>query len=256
MKRNLILCLSVMLLWSCSSKVINSSSSKSLQDGYEACNLGDYFGAVQAFTKCIDLDDSQKMNCLYGRSWVSFEMFDFTKCLDDANVIVQMKVNDPAANEVKGNAYWLMGRVYSKLNELEKGIYYLDSAIAYTQHSYLYSTRGWERVRMKDFEGAKEDFSNSLKLDSTNAYAYNNRALAFIGTNELELAQKDILKSYSLDSDNSYLYKHWALLNIAQGEAEQACYNLNRAIEKGYRNFGGESDGGDVDSLLQKYCQD
>lgn len=82
-------------------------------------------------------------------------------------------------------------------------------------------------------------------------YPYNNRGFAKIKLKMFEEARRDIRKSLSIDSTNSFAYKNLGLLFIELKQKDSACFNLQTAKTKGFK----ENYGNEVDSLIAIHCQ-
>ncbi|HEX2628976.1 MAG TPA: hypothetical protein VHM26_08195 [Chitinophagaceae bacterium] len=82
-------------------------------------------------------------------------------------------------------------------------------------------------------------------------YPYNNRGFAEIKLRMFDEARRDILNSLSIDPTNSFAYKNLGLLFIELKQKDSACFYLQTANAKGFKeNFGNE-----VDRLIRIHCQ-
>ena len=66
------------------------------------------------------------------------------------------------------------------------------------KYAYFFSCRGFLKTKMKDLDGAIQDYEISLELDPENEITYNNMALALESVGNMKKAQKYAKKSNEL----------------------------------------------------------
>ena len=74
-----------------------------------------------------------------------------------------------------------ISRSYSKLNEIDKAMYYINEAIGLNpQDSLFYHNRGHLFIDKENYSNAINDYTKAIKLDSKNPEYYHSRAEAYI----------------------------------------------------------------------------
>jgi len=154
-----------------------------------------------------------------------------------------------------GNAYYLLGRIYSKEKEPETELLYLKEANKYIDNSNLNTTIGYDLVKLKRYNDALAYMDKGVQLDSTSDAAYNNRGLVYIKLHQLDKAEQDLKKALKLNTKNPYIYKHLGLLYMNKNDKVLACYYFQAALDKGYREYGNESDKNEIDELQNQICK-
>ncbi|HPB02461.1 MAG TPA: tetratricopeptide repeat protein [Bacteroidales bacterium] len=115
-------------------------------------------------------------------------------------------------------AYINVGFKYQQMGLYDKSLVYFDKAIVYEDDEpLLYSNRSYSRLMTGDLKGAMQDIEKSIKMYPGNSYAYRNRALIY----------------------------------IAQEKFEEACEDLQTALNNGFTEMYGD----EVLTLQSKYCK-
>lgn len=215
----------------------------------------EYQNALNEYIVIVDsLSNYQKHLVHYYISICYYNLLNYSDSKLEIKKALKVKKSNPQYKHIHEMCYWLLGRIYSKENDLKNSEKYLIKASKYSRNSLLYSTIAYEQNRQNKFKEAIENSNKAILLNEKNPYAYNNRAYSYLMLKDYQKARIDINKSYTLDSDNPYLYKHSALIYIALGEFNNACLELNIAKQKGYYEFGNEVDRNEVNDLIDKYC--
>ena len=66
----------------------------------------------------------------------------------------------------------------------------------------VYENRGWAKFELDDFDGAIEDFSSTLSINSRSAQAYFGRARAWAEKGDINMALRDAWMANKLKPDN------------------------------------------------------
>jgi len=114
-----------------------------------------------------------------------------------------------------------------------------DAAAAYTVCTALKPTvsaaffnRGLSRARQRQFDLARKDFTEVLRLDGDHGEAYFNRALAQQATGDLAAAEADATKALALGSDATRLYLVRARIRERRGDAAGAKADLAEGLKR------------------------
>ena len=212
--------------------------------------------AIKFYTKALDINESNsiKYYLYYKRASCYYMLKKYKNAIDDASQALKITTLDKDYTFVKGNAFWLIGRIHSRHDEKEKALSYFKYAAKILKSSLIINNVGYKQMQLEQYSKALKSFNESIKLDPSLSYSYNNRALVYLKLEEINLAKKDIIKAKQLSPQNPYIYKHSALIYLYLNEKEKACAELQKAKELNYSKFGSEADAHEVDKLLNENC--
>jgi tetratricopeptide (TPR) repeat protein len=119
-------------------------------------------------------------------------------------------------------------------NDLEGALADANAAIAIdSTNENFYTSRGYVRIQLKQYEAAIKDFNTSLKI-KIDPSAYANRGLAWSLTNQHQKAIEDYTKSLGfIPEDGNVLYLRGISYKALSKKAE-ACADLKKSNELGY----------------------
>lgn len=98
-----------------------------------------------------------------------------------------------AISEEPNNPFFYNHRAvaYLNLNQFNLSMFDMNMSIQLDdQYAYFFSCRGFLKARMKDPEGAIEDYEKSLELDPENEITYNNLGLVLEQLGSMSRAEK------------------------------------------------------------------
>jgi len=176
-----------------------------------------------------------------------YSLEDFNGAIKDLDRAIELQ-KDYAA------AYYVRAICYGELGEMNKANIDFSKVLELNpNYKEVFVNRAYYvKAQNNDFEGAIEDYNKFIELNNNgnNAFAFNNRGFAKYKLGHYAEALKDIDNSIKIDSQNSYAYKNRALILVALDSLDNACVNLNKAIELGYSaNYDDE-----VQKLILEYC--
>lgn len=95
--------------------------------------------------------------------------------------------------------YHSQAKKFENKGNYEQAIYYLDKAISKNPKLIdAYLDRGVDKSILGDYNGAINDYSSVIRLDSTNVLAYYNRAKNYNRISQYQKAYSDITKAFNL----------------------------------------------------------
>jgi tetratricopeptide (TPR) repeat protein len=100
----------------------------------------------------------------------------------------------------------------------------------------VYLNRGIAHFNNQDFELAKLDFEEVLKLEPKNAAAYHGKGMVAYEQSDYENAIIEFQKAIRIEDDNPITYFNLAMTYFRLNEKENACYNFNKSCALGHRN--------------------
>ena len=173
-------------------------------EGSKKGKAGDYEGAVQDFTKSIDI--SKNPNTYVKRGYAYLMLTNYGAAINDETEALKLQASYTRAYFIRGLCRFETGDYKGAKQDLD---IFLDqdrsnaiafnymAAITFMNQDYkgalenynevvkldpkypdIYTNRGMMRHYNQDFKGAIQDYNEALKLDPGNATAFNNRGAA------------------------------------------------------------------------------
>lgn len=135
--------------------------------------------------------------------------------------------------KINSQAYELYKKAI-ELNDDEAILELYNKIIALYPNDYLstyYNNRGATKLRLKDYLGSIEDFTNSINI-TPNQYAYSERGTAYYYLKEYESAINDKKKSYEISKEPKSTFDlNWlSTIYLELGQINEASYYINKYI--------------------------
>ncbi|KGG14985.1 MULTISPECIES: trypsin-like peptidase domain-containing protein [unclassified Prochlorococcus] len=217
--------------------------------GYAKAGLEDYQGAINDFTKAVELwpvdFKSKSKTKLYrrtlarihtsrGRAKIFLE--DFEGAINDFTKVIKLKSTEEM---VKSKAYNLRGIAKAELEDYEGAINDFTKAIGIKPAdnksitgSYL--NRAIAKMKSGDYEGTISDFTKAIKLDPYNKDNYVRRGLAKEEMKDYAGAISDYTKAIKLDPNNIRTYVNRAMAKELIKDESGACSDFRNAYRLGF----------------------
>ena len=120
-------------------------------------------------------------------------MGNFAKALEHLNLVI-------AKNTTRASLYSRRAYYYSEMGEVQKAIDDYDKCVQMNPTSRAYFLRGWEKHMAGQHEGAIEDLTISINMDSTFSVAYDGRGRSYLSLGQMDMAKADFEKILSFDT--------------------------------------------------------
>jgi tetratricopeptide (TPR) repeat protein len=233
---------------------------------------GDYKGAIEDFSKSIDL--YKNGNTYMKRGLTYFSIDNYPLALEDLNESVKLLPSNAKAYYIRGVCQYEMRDFRNadadllkslELDSTNSGAFNYIAAIKFTEEDYLgalenyskvikldstnpqaYTNRGMIRHYLKDYKGAEEDYDKAIKWDPTNATAYNNRGAAKLTLQDYPAALLDFDTALELKEDYADAYGNRGRARFNSGDKTGACEDWQKAYSLGL---------GSAMDLIMKYCK-
>ncbi len=156
-----------------------------LERGYARMAADDIDGAVEAFTRAIELD-ADHGRAYNARGQALAERGDYEAALEDFERVNELAPSEPAAHHNGALVHWRLGQY----DEAVRGY---SEAIRLRPHyagSYLWRGVAWRKVG--DDDRAVADFTRAVELEPALLVAYHERAVAFEMTGRYGRALQDL----------------------------------------------------------------
>jgi len=130
------------------------------------------------------------------------------------------------------------------LDKTDEGLEYLIKASQFDPDNYMIlGNLGFAYQKKGEFKLAIDYFSKALVLKPNEPQAIGNIAFNQYKLGKLTIALENINKSIDLKPENAYSYRTRALIYLEMGEKENACDDIQTAINKDYTKlFGNEAE--------------
>ncbi|HNY02719.1 MAG TPA: tetratricopeptide repeat protein [Bacteroidales bacterium] len=228
-------------------------------EGSRKGKAGDFAGAVEEFTKSLDL--IKNPNSFAKRAYAYMMLGNYGAAINDANQTLALRGDYLKAYFVRGICRFETGDIKNAKQDLD---IYLDqdrtnaiafnymAAIAFMNQDFkgalenynevykrdpnypdIHTNRGMMRHYNQDFKGAIQDYDEELKLRPNNAAAYNNRGAAKMMLKDFTSAMADLNKALEIDPKYADAYDNRARIKQSQGDTEGACADWQQAYSFG-----------------------
>lgn len=190
-------------------------------------------------------------------------------------LLYQLASKTTEKSETDNPGYWLKEiRRRAELRGTEKNAYvlYAQATEAYekeewqraldlyseienytTAISTVYINRGSMKVRLKDLEGALEDFDRAIKLKPSEATAYFNKANVLRRMKRWSEALRDYSQCIAIDPEYLKVYTNRGAVFMKMGRAKEALADYGRAIKLNPKSVLAYSNRGNVYVSLQDW---
>ncbi len=198
------------------------------EQGLARYRAGDYEGAIEAFSKAIELKPD--VPPAYSDRGATFIILgDYERAVADFDAAIALDPDYARAYNNRGWAYYKLGDNAQALANLDQAIE-LDpnSAQAYFNRANVYEAQG-------DLEAAIADYGQSIAVDPRDVFGasrgYLNRGLIYAKQGEFELAISDYNQALSLRPDWDLAYLDRGLAYGQTGDTERAIADLRKVLE-------------------------
>jgi serine/threonine-protein kinase len=100
-----------------------------------------------------------------------------------------------------------------------------------TERAEALLRQGYEKYQQRDYVGAIADFTESIRLDSTNADAFNERGMAQYGLKKYQTALADYDQALELDPKQALVYFNRGFVKEALADLDGAKADFQRAAD-------------------------
>jgi tetratricopeptide (TPR) repeat protein len=225
--------------------------------GEKKLNHADWFGAVDDFTRAIELnaqlnpakwqkkkvsgdqafDNSQSESreiavsdsftayAYLGRAVARYYLGDFDAAITDYDRALRIKPTLAEAYSGRGAARTAKGDPDGALLDFQRALAIDDKLVE------VYNNRGYILLDKKDFPGAIEDFNRAIELKPTVALAHQGRGLGFMKQGHFDLAVRDFTRAIELNPAIPEAYANRGLALMVLGREREANADLQKSLE-------------------------
>lgn len=219
-----------------------------LDIGNKNYNNGLYFDAINNFKKVLLLENKSKNaeNAYYKIALSYLKIDDYLNALENSNELIKL-------NSYYPNAFFLRGSVYEELNQYQDAVDDFNIALKKIStndpfKAKIYFVLGNNKINLRDFEGAKSDFTKAIKIEPNWHKLYKNRARAKGLLGEMESGILDLNRAIDLKKDYASAYYVRAMFFRMLKKYKKACDDYEQA------NYYGDKRG--LKEFNEMYCFD
>lgn len=185
--------------------------------GFERLDIGDYEGAVDDYTRALQIDGNQP-TAYNNRGLAKFQVGDFAGAISDYTRSLELNDNEAVVYFNRGFARFNQGDYTGAIGD------YTESILKAPEQTGAYFYRGEAYGRLGNYQQATEDYSRAIQLNPQDAVAYNNRGLARYNQADYAGAIADYTEALRLKPDDAVAY-------LNRGVARSAGTDYHGAIE-------------------------
>ncbi|MCT7980900.1 tetratricopeptide repeat protein [Laspinema olomoucense] len=185
--------------------------------GFERLDIGDYQGAVEDYTRALQIDGNQP-TAYNNRGLAKFQIGDFAGAVADYTRSLELNDNEAVVYFNRGFARFNQGDYTGAIGD------YTESILKAPEQTSAYFYRGEAYGRLGNYQQAAEDYTRALQLNPQDAVAYNNRGLARYNQADYAGAIADYTEALRLKPDDAVAY-------LNRGVARSAGTDYHGAIE-------------------------
>ena len=164
------------------------------------------------------------------------------------NTDINLESNDNKGYFKRGYAYYVLGQYELAINDYDEAIHLKpDEADEYNKRAKAY-------YKLGQYQRAIEDYNESIRLNPSSVLTYNYRGNAYLKLAQYNRAQENYNKAISLEPDNPLAYYNYACMLALQKNTNQSCKWLQKAIDKGYKDWDHIFEDKDFDDIRNSSC--
>jgi clan AA aspartic protease (TIGR02281 family) len=187
-------------------------------------SLGNYFGAIDEYSKAIQLNPLF-FEAYYNRGLAKYEVDSYTSAIDDYMKAIEIYPSYSDVYNGLSAAKFMLEDYRGAIIACNKGIE------VYKKNTVAYINRGRAKVNIGDINGAINDFNKAIELNPIEPNAYYGRALAKLKNEDYNGAITDYSKCIDLNplSEDAILQR--GMLYYANNKSNEALSDCNRVLE-------------------------
>lgn len=232
-------------------------ASRYYEEGEKKMKHGDWLGAVEDFTKAIELNaqlnpktwpnkkasgeqaldnstsdsreiavsDSFTAYAYTNRGVARYYLGDFEAAITDYERALRIKPMLAKAYSGRGAARTAKGDSDGALLDFQRALAIDDKLVE------VYNNRGYVLLDKKEYPRAMEDFNRAIELEPTVALAHQGRGLGFMTQGHFDLAVKEFTRTIELNSRMPEAYANRGLALMVLGREREANADLQKSLE-------------------------
>ncbi|WP_017718485.1 tetratricopeptide repeat protein [Kamptonema formosum] len=204
---------------------LNPNSAITCNDrGVALSSLADQPAAIADYTKALELDPNEPVY-YFNRGFARFNQEDFRGAIEDYSQVIRLSPEKTDAYFHRAEAYRLLGECQSAADG------YTQVLRVNPEDAVSYNNRGLAQYELGNRQQAIEDYTQALRINPDDAVAYFNRGVAHFGNGEFLTAIEDFNDAIRLNPQYAAAYKNRGLTRLELGDRQLASQDLQKAAE-------------------------
>jgi tetratricopeptide (TPR) repeat protein len=191
--------------------------------GFERLDIGDYEGAVDDYTRALQIDGNQP-TAYNNRGLAKFQIGDFAGAISDYTRSLELNDNEAVVYFNRGFARFNQGDYTGAIGD------YTESILKAPEQTGAYFYRGEAYGRLGNYQQAAEDYTRAIQLNPQDAVAYNNRGLARYNQGDYAGAIADYTEALRLKPDDAVAYLNRGVARSAGADYHGAIEDFTQAL--------------------------
>ncbi|HEY9838245.1 MAG TPA: tetratricopeptide repeat protein [Vampirovibrionales bacterium] len=191
--------------------------------GFERLDIGDYQGAVEDYTRALQIDSNQP-TAYNNRGLAKFQIGDFAGAIADYTRSLELNDNEAVVYFNRGFARFNQGDYTGAIGD------YTESILKAPEQTSAYFYRGEAYGRLGNYQQAAEDYTRAIQLNPQDAVAYNNRGLARYNQADYAGAIADYTEALRLKPDDAVAYLNRGVARSAGADYHGAIEDFTQAL--------------------------
>lgn len=199
-----------------------------LGNGYFAINqYSDALATYEDGLKVAKKSEQVYVYLITNRGSVRMRLGLLQEAINDFSVAIRLQPNEAPA-------YFNRGLANHKLKDFQRAVADYSDTIKLKlqpENAYIYTYRGLAKCELHDFQGALADYTEAIKLQPDSAVAYHYRGLIKDKLNDLQGALADYNEAIRLQADESAPYYNRGMVKFRRNDFQGAIADLTAAIK-------------------------
>ena len=219
-----------------------------LDKGSKNFENGLFNNAIKNFKKVLELENvgTNAEKAYFKIAFSYMEIGDYENALESSSALIKLNPNYPDAFYLRGGIYEKLKQYQNALDDLQMGVQRSSSDDPFK--AKMYYSLGNIKLQLRDYEGAKNDYSKSIDIDPKWHTVYKDRARAKGLLRELESGIEDLNRAIYLKNDFASAYYIRAMFYRMLKKYKKACDDYEQA------NLYGDRRG--LNEFNKMYCFD
>ncbi len=192
-------------------------------------HLQDFRGALADFDQAIEIDTTYS-HAYFLRGRTMFKLGEYKRAITDCSKAISLDSTFGNFRYDSGDRHRQRDSLQDKISYFSELTWVVESNDEITRY---FSARGAARLAILDSVGAEMDFSEALKLDSTEQLTSLFRGEARMILHDYNEAVLDFSKTIHLNPHNEQAHYSRGLSKLELGDKEGGCLDLSKAGELG-----------------------
>ena len=224
---------------------INEKAEKYFLNGRKCLENQDFEGAIDYFTKAIELMPNDKT--IYEHRGIAyFYIENYLKAIEDYTTAIELGENDKSIYKNRGIAYMWIKDYPNAIEDFTKAVDLGEN------NKDVYEHRGIAYLYRKEFAKAIDDLTKAIDLGSNGESIYIGRGLAYLCINDYLKAVEDFSKVIQSEKNKKTVYRFRGFAYVYNGDYTKAIEDFTQVVKLNKSGNKTNQNTGDSDYALKE----